>query len=252
VIDLGPEAGEEGGCLVALGTPEEVAGRGGQTPALPISHTGAALRPILDAGPHEKRRRYDPAAHAEREMQVEQQRLGDVGKETKMPWQVDGRKWHLEQRQDRDGKERRWESAALEYVEQVVQRAGDFEPTNWNNRASVEITAAGATTWFMHALTGGQWLLELYFRVPPKTFDWRKLDEQLGLETLDDRDDLETYGDWSRVDVRPRRDGLDAVVVYVHDRAEIDTPAFRRFVKRAGKAYFTAATAPKNASAKRQ
>ena len=63
------------------------------------------------------------------------------------------------------------------------------------------------------------------------------VEERLGLKTLDDREDLETYGDWSRVDVRPRRDGLDAVVVYVHDGKEIDTPAFRRFVKRAVKAY---------------
>ncbi len=238
VIDLGPEAGDAGGYIVAMGTPEEVADREGQRSSLPISHTGDALRPILQADPYETRKRYDPAAHAEREMQVERQRLGDVGKETKMPWQIDGRKWHLQQRKDRDGKERRWESAALEYVEELVQRAGDFEPTNWNGRASVEITAPGAETWFMHALSGGEWLLELYFRVPPKTFDWLELDEQLALKTLDERDDLETYGDWSRVDVRPRRDGLDAVVVYVYDKNEIATPAFRTFVKQAAKAYF--------------
>jgi excinuclease ABC subunit A len=242
VIDLGPEAGDAGGYVVAMGTPEEVADRGGREPSLHISHTGEALRPILQAGPHETRKRYDPAAHAEREMLVERQRLGDVGKETKMPWQVDGRKWHLEQRKDRDGKERRWEPAALEYVEELVQRSGDFEPTNWNARASVEITAAGAETWFLHALTGGEWLLELYFRVPPKTFDWLELDERLGLKTLDERDDLETYGDWSRVDVRPRRDGLDAVVVYVYDKAEIDTVPFRRFVKVAARAYLKVCT----------
>ena len=57
-----------------------------------------------------------------------------------------------------------------------------------------------------------------------------------GLKTLDRRDDLETYGDWARVDVRQRRDGFDAVVVYVHDKAEIDTPAFRKFAKQAADA----------------
>jgi len=86
-------------------------------------------------------------------------------------------------------------------------------------------------------LTGGEWLLELYFRTPPGTFDWRDLNAQLGLKTLDERDDLQAYGDWARVDVRPRQDGWDAVVVYVHDNQEIDTPAFRRFVKRAVRAY---------------
>ena len=40
LIDLGPEGGDEGGCLVACGTPEEVA-------RVPESYTGQFLRPIL-------------------------------------------------------------------------------------------------------------------------------------------------------------------------------------------------------------
>src|SRR5205085_3000700 len=48
VIDLGPEAGDAGGYLVAEGTPEEVA-------ATPGSHTGAALKTVLAAGPHVER-----------------------------------------------------------------------------------------------------------------------------------------------------------------------------------------------------
>ena len=40
VIDLGPEGGEEGGEIVAAGTPEEVT-------AHPASHTGRALAPVL-------------------------------------------------------------------------------------------------------------------------------------------------------------------------------------------------------------
>ena len=231
IIDLGPEAGVDGGRIVAAGTPEELAEKSSG------SHTAAALRPILKVGPHAIRDRYDPEAHARRELEVQKARLGDVGKDVKMPWQVDGRKWHLEQRSDRNGRERKWEPEALEYVVELVQRAGTFEPTNWNGRASVEITAPGAPKWFLHALTGGEWLLELYFRAPPKTFDWIELDEQLGLQTLDERDDLETYGDWARVDVRERRDGLDAVAVYVHDKKEISTRAFRSFVKKAAKEY---------------
>ena len=232
IIDLGPEAGEGGGRIVTSGTPEDVA-------ACDASHTGIALRPILRAGPHEQRGRYDPAAHVERELAVEKAGFGAVGKGTQMPWQTDGRKWHLVQRDDRAGRERKWEPEALEYVEELVQKAGKgrFESTNWNNRASVEITAPGAHTWFLHALTGGEWLLELYFRAPPGTFDWRKLDEELDLKTLDEREDLETYGDWARVDARKRRDGFDAIVVYAHDREEIDTPAFRRFIRRAVSVY---------------
>jgi excinuclease ABC subunit A len=43
VIDLGPEGGAEGGRIVAVGTPEEVA-------AEPRSHTGRALRAVLESG----------------------------------------------------------------------------------------------------------------------------------------------------------------------------------------------------------
>ena len=43
IIDLGPEAGDEGGHIVARGTPEDIA-------ASPSSHTGRFLREIL-AGP---------------------------------------------------------------------------------------------------------------------------------------------------------------------------------------------------------
>ncbi len=44
VIDLGPEGGDEGGALVACGTPEEIA-------ACPTSHTGRYLRPLLARRP---------------------------------------------------------------------------------------------------------------------------------------------------------------------------------------------------------
>ena len=41
VIDLGPEGGDAGGALVAVGTPEDVA-------AIDASHTGRFLRPLLE------------------------------------------------------------------------------------------------------------------------------------------------------------------------------------------------------------
>ncbi len=46
IIDLGPEGGDEGGFVIATGTPEEVA-------ASEVSYTGKYLRGILGAGEHE-------------------------------------------------------------------------------------------------------------------------------------------------------------------------------------------------------
>ncbi len=47
LVDLGPEAGSDGGLLVAVGTPEEVA-------RVEASHTGYYLRPLLDGVRNEK------------------------------------------------------------------------------------------------------------------------------------------------------------------------------------------------------
>ena len=43
IVDLGPEGGEEGGHIVAAGTPEQVA-------KIPESHTGRYLADVLATG----------------------------------------------------------------------------------------------------------------------------------------------------------------------------------------------------------
>jgi excinuclease ABC subunit A len=56
LVDLGPEGGEEGGEVVATGTPEEVA-------AVESSHTGRFLAELVEpAKPKRARKRREPVA----------------------------------------------------------------------------------------------------------------------------------------------------------------------------------------------
>jgi len=242
IIDLGPEAGDQGGTVVIAGTPETVATE-------PASHTGRALAKILADGPHIAREVFDPAkAAAASTTRAFDNTPAGAGSEpaARMPWQVNGRRWHTELRTSRDGKAVEWEGRALIYaVEQIERLGGDkLLPTDWNDRARVEIVgeapgdlAQSAVPWFCHALTGGRWLLDLLFRIPEGTFAQGDLAAKLALKTLDERDDIQAYGQTSRVQVRTALGAMDQVRVMVHDRKEIDTPAFRSFLAGAVKAY---------------
>src|SRR5690606_23790044 len=105
-------AGREGGQVVATGTPEMIVGvppvgtatkrktvkrataKGKNGAARPMSHTAKALAPVLAEGPYVPRTFHDPYAMDEtRQGDLE---LEDVGRDTKMPWEVDGRRWHAE------------------------------------------------------------------------------------------------------------------------------------------------------------
>jgi len=114
VIDLGPEAGSGGGWIVTDGTPEDVvayAKDGGQKLR---SHTGEMLAPVLEAGTRGRRDIFDAKAEAKkREGDLS---LSELAKDAKMPWEVDGRKWHTQDRLAHSGKTCRWEGAALELV----------------------------------------------------------------------------------------------------------------------------------------
>jgi excinuclease ABC subunit A len=163
-----------------------------------------------------------------------------------MPWQRDGRKWHLEQRPSRDGQGVEWESAALEHIVRQIEKVGkdDLLPTDWNDRVRIEIcakasdgVAQSAVPWFLHALSGGRWLIDVYIRVPKGTFKARDLETRLALRTLNDREDIHAYGNNARVQVRAQNAEMDHVHIQVHDKKEISTPAFDDFLRKAVKAY---------------
>jgi excinuclease ABC subunit A len=252
VIDLGPEAGAAGGQVVAAGTPEQIVeqfrtadcGLRIRKPRKStkseirnpkseiISHTAIALAPVLAAGPLVERKAYDPAAALV--PQEEDVDIDEVGRDTRMPWEADGRAWHTRDRVARDGQPCRWEGRILDAIERRIHELSEFSPTNWNNRSIVEITAAKKSEgWFFHAITGERWLVKLKFRTAKKTFERDKLIIDLGLKPLNDVDEIEAYGSGPRVKCKTLRGPWQEVQIDAHSWEEIDTPAFWAFLERA-------------------
>ncbi|HWB13932.1 MAG TPA: excinuclease ABC subunit UvrA [Pirellulales bacterium] len=248
VIDMGPEAGEGGGHVVAAGTPEDVAaharrtaksarnnGKGGNSYR---SHTGEMLEPTLAAGPHVERKLHDFAAQLD-------ERAGDlditeVGKEAQMPWELDGRQWHTRDRVGRNGQPCRWDGKILATVVDRVHELGEFSPTNWNARTVVEICAPRKTDgWFLHAITGEEWLLKLKLRVAKRTFQRDDLVSQLDLKPLNEMHHLPVYGSEPRVKCKQLRGPWQEVQLAVHAYEEIDRPAFWQFLERAVEGFRT-------------
>jgi excinuclease ABC subunit A len=284
IIDLGPEAGIDGGWIIAEGTPEDVVARhsGASTSNGEAATTskkvarslrdrkpnGSSDSPTSNNSPQPKSgnvSRSDTATfrswtaellapilaaepRAERDVfrveEVSKKRKGDVdiaqiGREQKMPWQSDGRRWHLVQHLSLKGAACRWEAGALELVADLLDGDQRVGALNWNSQSIVEATVTGADNWFLHALTGDEWLLTLKFRCRRNTFKEETLAEKLGLKQIDDLDELPIYGRVDRVRVKNLGGAWQEVTITVHWKKEVDTAAFRDFVEKAMASYAT-------------
>jgi excinuclease ABC subunit A len=181
--------------------------------------------------------KYDP--HAAAAPQAGDVALETVGKDTKLPWETDGKRWHTGGRISHNGKPVRWEGSIVSFVDDLVHAVGDFGPTDWNQQNVVEIAARTKSQgWFLHTMTGMDWLVRLVFRVAKNAFKPADLVQRLGIKPLNETPGLEVYGDEERVRVTHHK-GLpwDSVTVLVHRLAEIETPAFRQFVKEAAASF---------------
>ncbi|MCA8993312.1 MAG: hypothetical protein KDA88_15090 [Planctomycetaceae bacterium] len=249
IVDIGPEAGIDGGHVVAMGTPEEVVAQSeaytenethieGLSGSLKVrSWTGELLKPVLKHHSRGELEVFDAA-------QVAQKQEGDVelsriGRDVDAPWKTDGRKWHTSDRVARNGKACRWEGDALAYVADLLKKYDGLKDPNWNDQATVEVTAKKkqGTGWFFHALSGDEWLLRMYFRVPKGTFEEADLQARMPLTSVDELDELHVYGRADRLRINNSKGAFQEVVFDIHWKREVDTPAFQQFLDEAVAAY---------------
>jgi len=243
IIDMGPEAGPGGGTVVAAGTPEAVvaAWKAGAP-----SHTAEALAPVLAAGPFAARVPFNPLATGQTEgrnlIPSDSDWADTESDSAALPWETDGRRWHTLERVSHQGKPCRWEGAILTWLDERIHEWGNFAPTNWSERSLVEITGpVKSQGWFLHAHTGQEWLLRLVFRVGRNAFKESALVESLGIKSLNDSSflGLPIYSPEPRVWLSEGKGPWTSVTVQVHKLSEIDTPAFRAFLKKAIESFHT-------------
>lgn len=258
IIDVGPQAGAEGGWIVAQGTPEQVVAEAllhapaaesrkrtsaavSNLPAGPSpvhrSLTGEILAEVLAEGRRGDRDSFDAeAARKKKEGDLDPTKIGS---EARMPWEVDGRKWHTVDGLANNGKPRRWSGAMLASVIDELAESDDFAPPNWAERSIVEVTGKTKTNgWFLHAYTGDEWLLSLKFRVGRNAFDEQTLSRDLGLTDVNDLDDVPVYNRQPRVRIRPAANGpFEDVTVVLLKPSDMETPAFRKFLAAAQKSF---------------
>ena len=140
IIDLGPEAGSEGGLIVAEGTPEDIVEQFQlqRKRKRNLSATAEFLAPLLAQGTRKEREHFDVeeiASHGEKDVSIKQ-----LGEEQELPWKKNGRQWHTVDRLSHQGKPVNWEGRILSFIIDEIESSEGFAKTNWNNRSIVEIT----------------------------------------------------------------------------------------------------------------
>ncbi|MGD9498518.1 MAG: excinuclease ABC subunit UvrA, partial [Armatimonadota bacterium] len=221
VIDLGPGGGDEGGWVVACGTPEQVA-------ACARSATAPFLRAALERSRREQVTWRAVAAPPRRG--EHQEALAALAAGSERPWERDGRAWHLGPTTP-EGEPREWQSGALQAFVELAAQALGVEDAVWHDRRFVELGRNGADEWVARAQTDRRWELRLQLRAPKGIFDQDALNRSLNLPAWDEIQGLPRYGRGPRVRVNTRPRGYDLITILGFFEDEVRGEAFREMLR---------------------
>ncbi len=270
VIDMGPEAGAEGGTVVCAGTPEAVveyaqrAAPTGKTRQksknkLPRSYTGEFLQAALARGPHQARHSVDVETYLEQQHAVQQTPLA-VPQTTKAAWETDGRGWHLNAPRDRTGQAVLWDPACIGRLIERLEADGRFEKFDFNHFSRIEVRGAQrknpggakqnvktarkkkgeddfhARQWFLHAFSSESKWMKAKFRVPPGTFNKADLLKSLKLPTLSQLNIQGVYSSDARAKVISRKE-FQEIELRFFLPSELESQSFQEFLDLAIAAY---------------
>ena len=163
--------------------------------------------------------------------------IQDVAKQSAAPWETNGRKWHLETSVDRKGKPIRWERKILAAIIDRIEQFGSFASVNWASPSIVEVTGPVKTQgWFMHAITAETWLLKIKIRIPKGRIKKIDFEETIDLPTLNEMDEVEAYGNESRIRVSSGNDWQE-IELRLFRFDEINKPKFWKLFEKCMQAF---------------
>jgi excinuclease ABC subunit A len=230
VMDLGPGAGDAGGRLVTVGTPEHVA-RSKRSATAPFLAEALAQSESREMA-------WQPVA-APPKSREHREALAALAADVDRPWESDGEAWHTGPTTP-VGDPREWEVEALRvFIEAATQPEGAPEP-NWADRTHVIFPGAGGKDWWARARTDRRWETMIQFRTGKGRFDQEDLQRRLGLPTWNEIEGLHHYGSGSRVRVYTAARRWDMIAIWGFYAHELDTDEFRRLVRECRESYVAA------------
>ncbi len=189
IIDLGPEGGNGGGQLLASGTPEQITKK-------KRSHTGRLLKDTLANSRESERETFDFEAHRKSIYQVDKE--AELTTTTAMPWESNGRQWHLEDRLTKKGEHPMWDGAVLARVVDHVLDDEDFD-VDWNDRDELRIFVKGRKMPFIVAKSTDRGFARLDIRTVSGQFELKDLRERVGLKPFREVKGYPLYSKWPRL-----------------------------------------------------